>query len=552
MGNMRTIDSLILVVFFIVMAGIGPFFARRKKSRNTEAYFVGNRSFPGWLIGLSMFATSISSVTVVAYPADAFKTAYLRILIPLALPLGILICSAIFLPFYRRARVTSAFEYLESRFGPGVRLYAALAFIVNQFTRLALILYLVAVLVHEMTGLPTASCVVIGGLVTSFYTVTGGIEAVVWSGFIKSFLLWAGCIAIFVTVVSGIDGGIPRIISEASADHKFMLGDLNTATGKLEAAPWGFSLVTKTVPMLFLVGLVNFLFEYSSNQNVIQKYVAAKNPKEATRAIWVCCACSIPTWAFFMFLGTSFYVYFKLNPAAEATALLTGAGGAKAEGILPYFVIHKLPAGLSGLVVAAILAAAMTALASSINAISAVGVTDVYKRRSVRDASPRHYYFAAIGFSIIGSIAMFIGAFLLMLADGKTMQDTATKMAALTTAGLLGIYCLGFLTKRGDGRSVGVGIVSVLLYSLWICAIELKWITLDRTLALGLSEGWAKFIAMPMDTYYAGIFGNLIVFVVSFLVATFIFPTTRDLKNLTVWDQDWREPELPDDAPQES
>src|SRR5688572_26311458 len=147
MGNMRTIDVVILAIFFLVMAGIGPYFARRKKSRNTETYFVGNRQFPGWLIGLSMFATSISSVTVVAYPADGYKTAYLRFLIPLALPLGILICSAIFLPFYRRAKVTSAFEYLEGRFGPGVRLYAAIAFIVNQFTRLALILYLVSVLV---------------------------------------------------------------------------------------------------------------------------------------------------------------------------------------------------------------------------------------------------------------------------------------------------------------------------------------------------------------------------------------------------------------------
>ena len=91
MGNMQTVDVVILVVFFILMAGIGPWFARRKKSRNTETYFVGNRQFPGWLIGLSMFATSISSVTVVAYPADGYKTAYLRFLIPLALLILILL-----------------------------------------------------------------------------------------------------------------------------------------------------------------------------------------------------------------------------------------------------------------------------------------------------------------------------------------------------------------------------------------------------------------------------------------------------------------------------
>lgn len=550
MGNMRTIDVVILAIFFLVMAGIGPYFARRKKSRNTETYFVGNRQFPGWLIGLSMFATSISSVTVVAYPADGYKTAYLRFLIPLALPLGILICSAIFLPFYRRAKVTSAFEYLEGRFGPGVRLYAAIAFIVNQFTRLALILYLVSVLVHEMTGFSPVTCVLLSGTVTAFYTVTGGIEAVVWSGFIKSFLLWAGCIAIFVTLISKIDGGLSTVFSVASADGKFMLGDLNTATGQLEPAPWGFSLTQKTVSMLFLVGLVNFLFEYSSNQNVIQKYVAAKNPKEATRAIWVCCACSIPTWFFFMFLGTCFYVFFKLNPTPEAAAMLDGTQ--KAEGILPHFAIRYLPAGLSGLVVAAILAAAMTALASSINAISAVGVTDIYKRHIVREGSERHYYFAALGFSILGSLAMFIGAFLLMQSQGKTMQDTATKMNSLAIAGLLGIFMLGFLTKRGDSRSVAVGIAAVFVYSMWILFIELKFITLDGVTALGFSEPWARFISSPMDTYYAGIVGNLLLFVVGYFVGTFIFPTKRDLKNLTVWDQDWRDPEVADDAPQAS
>lgn len=542
MGNMRTIDVVILVIYFAAMAGIGPYFAYfAKRKKNTEGYFVGNRSFSGWLIGLSMFATSISSITFVAYPADAYKTAYLRLLPAFTLPIGIFICSMIFLPFYRRARVTSAFEYLEGRFGPGVRLYAALAFILNQVMRLSLVLYLVAVLVHEMTGLETHWCILIGGIVTAFYTATGGIEAVIWTDFIQSFLLWAGGAAIIVVLVTNVDGGIGRIFSEAWADGKLMFGDPDPATGQLVAADWGFSLTQRTVVMMLLVGLANWLFEYSSNQNVIQKYVAAKNPKESTKAIWICCFCSIPTWAFFMFLGTSFYVFFKLNPAPEATAMLTG--GAKAEGILPFFVIKYLPAGLSGLVIAGILAAAMSSLSSSINAISAVGVTDIYRRHVVRNGSERHYYFAALGFSVLASLTMLIGAFGLMLATTTTMLDMGTKLGALFLAGLFGLYTLGFLTKRGDSRAVAFGIIATVSYMLWISAIELKWITIDKLLALGFSESWAQFISKPMDTYYSGLFGNLIMFFVAYFFGSVFFRRKRDLKNLTFWDQDWKTPE---------
>ncbi|HPO12149.1 MAG TPA: sodium/solute symporter [Candidatus Hydrogenedentes bacterium] len=538
---MRTLDVIILVVYFIGMASLGPYFSRR--NRSTEGYFLGNRSFPGWLIGLSMFATSISSITFVAYPADAYKTAYLRFLPCLMLPLGIYIASHVFLPFFRKAQITSAFEYLEGRFGPVTRMYAAIAFIVGQTIRLSLILYLVALLVYEMTGLDPMICILVGGVVTSFYTITGGIEAVIWTDFIQSFLLWGGGLACLIYVIVGVDGGLGTIITTAAHDGKFMFGDLNPATGQLERSAWGFSLVDKTVIMMLLVGLTNWLTEYSSNQNVIQKYVATKNPKEAKRAIWICCLCSVPTWAFFMFLGTSLYVYFKLNPDPAALAILSGEGGRKAESILPYFVINYLPVGFSGLVIAGVLAAAMSSLSSSINAISAVGIVDVYKRHIAREKSDKHYVVAAWTLSFISSVIMIGGAACLMWAQNTTLQDTATKIGAITAGGLLGLYCLGFLTRRGDGRAVAFGIVITLTYLLWIVAVELKWLTKETALNLGFSDGWAAFLAKPMDTYYAGMVSNLLLFFVAYFLGSLIFKTRRDLDNLTVWTQNWREGE---------
>lgn len=534
MSGFTLFDWVVLVVYFLAMAAMGPIFARR--GRSTEGYFLGNRSFPGWLIGLSMFATSISSITFVAYPADAYKTAYLRFLICLMLPLGVIIASFVFLPFFRRAHIVSAFEYLEGRFGPVTRVYAACAFIISQVIRLSLILYLVSLLVYEMTHLNPYTCVLIGGVVTSFYTILGGIEAVIWTDFIQSFLLWAGGFICLGLILYKIDGGLGTVLSVATADGKFMLGDLNTATGALEPAPWGFSLSQKTVVMLLLVGLCNWLTEYSSNQNVIQKYCASKNEKEARKAIWICCFCSVPTWAFFMFLGTSLYVFFKIHPDPDAAAMLSGAK--KADQILPFFVIKYLPPGLSGLVIAGVLAAAMSSLSSSINAVSAVSVVDIYKRHIAKDRSDTHYVVVAKIIALICSILMVGGALFLMVSDSKTLQDTATKLSAIAGGGLLGLYCLGFLTRRGDGRAVFTGIVFTVLFSIWIAVIEMKWLTAERLMNWSCPEGLAHFLSKPMDTYYAGLAGNLLLFVIGYVIASLVVSKPRDLTNLTVWTRD--------------
>ena len=532
-NNFTKLDWTILVIYFISMAMIGPLVSR--KGKTTEGYFVGNRSYSGWLIGITMFATSISSITFMAYPADAYKTAYLRFMICLMLPVAVYIASHVFLPFYRRGKITSAFEYLEMRFGPGVRAYAASAFILGQLLRLSMILYLVSLLVHEMTGMHPFLCILVGGAVTSLYTVMGGIEAVVWTDFIQSFLLWGAGLICLLTIMSKVDGGLFRILREAAADGKFMIGDLNQTTGKLEPARWGFSLNEKTLLMMFLIGMNNWLTEYSSNQNVIQKFCATKSAKEARKAIWVCVLCSVPTWGFFMILGTALYVYYKLHPDPQAHAMLTGA--MKADQILPHFVVQVLPAGFSGLVIAGVLAAAMSSLSSSINAISAVSIVDIYRRHLVPGKDDTHYVRVAKSIAFVSAVIMILGAAILMAADSKTLNDTSTKLAALAAGGLLGLYGLGFLTKRGDGRAVALGIVAMLIFSAWMSAVELKWVTFEGLQAIGFGDRFARLFAKPMDTYYAGMCGNIVMFVLAYVLSART-ESDKNLRNLTIWTQD--------------
>jgi SSS family solute:Na+ symporter len=524
MVHLRTLDILVLVGYFGSMTLMGLYFARRTKS--TEGYFVGDRAYPGWLIGISLFGATISSITFVAYPADAYKTAYLRLLICLMLPVGVLIASRFFVPFFRRGKITSVFEYLEGRFGPKTRVYAATVFILAQCIRLSLIQYLVAVLMHEITGWNVVLCILLGGAVTAYYTVVGGIHAVIWTDFVQSVILFIGGLLILVVILVKLPGGLGQVISIAARDGKFMLGDLNVADGRLYRAPWGFSLAHKTVAMMLLVGLFQWLAEYSSNQEVIQKYCASKSARDARSAMWLCCCCCVPTWAYFMFLGTSLYVFYKVYPDSDAAAMLSGAQ--KAEGILPHFVTTSLPPGLSGIVIAAVLAAAMSSMSSAMNSISAVGITDIYKRHLVRGRDDRHYVIIAKWTTLVSSAIMIGGAYVLVRSETKTLQHLSTEFAAIIAGGLLGLYMLGFFTTRGDGRAVGIGIVFAVAFSTFISLVALGW----------LPEEVTRIVERHFDTYYTGVIGNVVMFLVGFLLAAVLPHRPRNLINLTVWTQE--------------
>ncbi len=518
--NLPTIDIIALIGYLIGMTLMGFYFAR--KNVDTEEYFVGGRSYSGWVIGLSLVGTSISSITFLAYPGDAFKTAWLRFTPNFMLPIGVIIAAYVFLPFFRRGKITSAYQYLESRFGPGIRVYAALAFILSQLTRVSIILFLLSMVVEKMTGLNATACILIGGGFVAMYTIVGGINAVIWTDVIQTVVLVLGGFLCLGVIVDALPGGLTQIIEVASANNKFALAEWSD--GEVQPVSWAFTLSDKTATMMLILGLTVWLTEYSGNQNVIQRYATSRDAKQARIAMFVCAGASVPIWAFYMFLGTSLYVYFQVFPIDEATAILQGAEGTKAEHILPLFIIDYLPPGITGIVIAAALAAAMSSLDSSINAISTVGIVDIYRRHLVKDRDDKHYLRVAFALATASAVIMISGAIILDQVQMKTLQDAATKLASILLAGLLGMYMLGFFTTRGDSRAVGVGIVCTILFTIWTILAERGMLP--------------DYLTVPFDLYYTGIIGNVVMFVVGFLVASLLPRRERSLHNLTVWTQD--------------
>ena len=222
--QLHWLDIATLIIYMGSLLVMGFYFSR--KNTNTEEYFVGGRSYSGWVIGLSMVGTSISSVTFLAYPADGFKTAWLRFLPALMLPVVIMITAYYFLPFFRRTKITSAYEYLEHRFGPSVRVYGAATFIVGQLVRLSLILYILSLLMHEITGLSPEMCVVLAGVFVAIYTIFGGIDAVIWTDVMQTVVLVLGGIFCLSVIVNQLPGGFGQIFDVAIADGKLAFAEL--------------------------------------------------------------------------------------------------------------------------------------------------------------------------------------------------------------------------------------------------------------------------------------------------------------------------------------
>ncbi|MCC6486781.1 MAG: sodium/solute symporter [Candidatus Hydrogenedentes bacterium] len=504
------------------MLAMGSYFARRAKS--TEQYFVGGRAYPGWLIGVSLFGATISSITFVAYPADAFKTAYVRYIICITLPIAVFVATRYFVPFFRRGKITSVFEYLEGRFGPGTRLYGASVFVLAQCIRISMIQFLVALLMARLTGWSVPACILIGGVITAYYTIVGGMEAVIWTDFVQSAILTLGGLLILGTIFIKLPDGVSQFFAVGWADGKFSFSQLN-AQGELQPIGWGFSLSEKTVFMLLIVGLFQWLAEYSTNQENIQKYCASKSAHDARSAMWICCWTCVPTWGYFMLVGTGLYVFYKQFPDPMVQEMLTGAR--KAEEILPYFIKTQLPVGLSGIVIAAVLAAAMSSMSSAMNSISAVAITDVYKRHLAKNRDDKHYVLVAKLLTLVSSVIMILGAFWLYRSQSQTLQDRWTELQSIVAGGLLGLYMLGFFTTRGDGRAVAIGILFAVT---WSALISLSGLDL-------LPANLSSFIKANFESYYTGIASNVAMFVVGYGMSFLLPKRRRDLTNLTVWTQ---------------
>ncbi len=513
MNNLPVIDLLIITAYMITMVWIGFYFSRKNKS--AEQFTVASGKIPGWAIGLSIYATFLSSNTFLGVPGKAFGGNWNAFVFSLSMPLAAWIAAKYFVPFYRRTGEVSAYTNLEKRFGPWARTYAVVCFLLTQFARMGSIFFGMALSLQALTGFSMASIMIVMGICIIFYTVLGGIEAVIWTEVVQGIIKTLGAILILYLVVKEIPGGVSKIVEIATADDKASLGSMS------------FSFTESTFWMVLLYGFFINLNNFGMDQNYVQRYHTATSQKQAAKSVWLCVALYVPASLLFFIIGTALYAYYQVNPALIETVKLTTAAerlGADAgvaqvtnlaaqlqpadygDKVLPHFMVTTIPQGLVGLIVSAILSAAMSTISSGMNASATVFTIDIYKKYFNKNVSEKgHLRTLYITTVLVGIIGLCTG---LAMIGSKSVLDVWWELSGIFAGGMLGLFLLGLISRRTKGQEALTAVIIGVIVILWM------------TFSDRLPENYA-FLKNPLHKNMIIVVGTLTIFLVGMLLTAF-------------------------------
>ena len=437
---------VVLGCYLAVLVGVGVYFAKREKS--TDDFFLAGRRIPFWAAGLSIFGTQLSAITYLAMPARAYATDWSL----LPLNIGILAIAPlvvfVYIPLFRRLNITTAYEYLEKRFHVSIRIFASLSFIAFQLGRMGIVILLPALALSAVTGMNVYLCIALIGVLSTVYTALGGMEAVIWTDVLQAVVLIGGAFAALAIIIGALDGGLREFVAIGAENNKFTLFHPD----------WDWTSDTLIVVALGAL-FTNSLVPYTTDQSVIQRYLTTPNQKQAGRAVWINGILAVVAGILFLTVGTALFVFYKANPtrlpALEAT-----------DQIFAVFIWREMPAGLSGLVVAGVFAAAMSSLDSSIHSISTAVTTD-FVRRFKSNLMPGTYLALARGFTVTFGLIGTATAMFMAAANVEYLWDFFLGIMGLFGGTLAGLFMLAIFTKKVQTLHAWLGTVaslSVLLY----------------------------------------------------------------------------------------
>jgi len=404
--------------------------------RTTRGFFVADGKLHYLVVGLSILGTYLSALTMMGLPGMSYGEHDWTYMVQLpCLILTAMIITGLVLPRYRAAGIVSVYEYLERRIHVSARLVGSVCFILFAIGRMGLVLYLPALAFSTVTGTPLWLAIVLMGVVITVYTVVGGMKAVVWTDAIQVVIFIAGALLTLVFIFR--DLGVDAFFDIAVEHHKFRTIIPDFDPRKIVTL-W---LVLETIFQTVRI--------YGTQQDMTQRYLTTPSTEDANRSVWIAILSYIPLGFLFYFLGTALFAFYRAHP----TANLPG----KADPMYPHFVMHYMPAGLAGLVIAAIFAAAMSSIDSAMNSASTVCVEDFWKRFLRRGRSEEEYLVTARRLTVLWGIAAILMALAFMKI--RYAQIVWGKVMGISTNGMLGLMALAFLPFPVSKWAAGAGIV---------------------------------------------------------------------------------------------
>lgn len=511
MNDIHWIDYAIVLVSILSAIGAGIYFARRQK--DTSTYFAAGGKIPAWAVGMSIFATLISSVTFLAYPGAAYADNWILLVQGLMVPLVLIALIGIIVPLFRKVVKLSTYEYFERRFGLPARLYSSFAFTLGHFSKAGTVFFLVSMALATFLNFNIYAIVIILGVTIIFLTLLGGMEAIVWMDVAQGGLLIGGGIICLILLLFLPAGGPSEAMSIAAEYNKIDFG------------PYDMDLTQLTFLVMALNGVFYALQKYGTDQTIVQRYLTAKNDHDAKKAAYIGVLMSVPIWAIFMLIGTLLFAYYHSSGAPVLP------DGIKADEVFPYFISNELPTGIRGLIIAALAAAAISSLDTDLNCLSAIAVQDYYVRfkKSATDKQQLRFGRIMVVLSGVGAVGV---AILYISWGGEGVLGALFSLYAIFSAGIVGIFLLGLLSRRTNAKGVYVGIIAAVLFTAYAVLTSTK-VDLHGT---GIKETILDLgdYNFTHHKYMLGVYSHLIVLVVGYF-ASYFFAAPLAAKELTIY-----------------
>ncbi|MBQ8060849.1 MAG: sodium:solute symporter [Bacteroidales bacterium] len=471
------LSALDYIVFAVFVAGVLFFGCSffRKSGSGASAFTKAEGNVPAWVVGMSIFATFVSSISFLGLPGGAYSGNWNQLIFSFTIPIATWLAARIFIPLYRGIGSVSAYQFLEDRYGWWARCYVAVCYLLTQVCRTGSILLLLAIPLNTMFGWDISTIIIATGVLTLVFSVLGGISAVVWTDAVQGIILIAGALVCALILTFGMPEGPGQLFRIAAADHKFSLGSLS------------LTLREPTVWVVLVYGIFINLQNFGIDQNYIQRYMTARSTKEAVRGTMFGSLLYIPVSMVFVYIGTALYAYYTAQPGL----LPEGIAGDK---VFPYFIVHGLPAGVTGLVIASLFSAGISTVSTSINSSATIVFTDFYSKFSSRGEGDSKAQMAVLYLSsaIVGLAGILIGLAMQKI-DG--VLDAWWKLSSIFSGGMLGLFLLALVCRKPDRVASIVAVAAGLMVIAWMSL---------------------PVFHCPIHTYLTIVFGTTAIFLIGF------------------------------------
>lgn len=439
----------VLALYLMISVLIGLYFSRKQKS--TDDYFSGGGRIPWWASGLSVFGTLLSAITFMAIPAKAFITDWSFFFLNITAILITPLIAYVFIPFFNRLKIKTAYEYLEDRFNYTARAFGSLSFILFQLGRIGIVLLLPSLAISIVTGIPVETSILIMGVLCVFYTTFGGIEAVVWTDVMQVVVLLGGSILAVAWIMLHTETSFGDMITYASDRDKFNI--MNMELNFTESTFW----------VVFIGGLASAMVTQGTDQTIVQRYLTSSSVKDSQKTLYTNAVLTLPATIIFFGIGTLLFIFYSEMPGKLSPAISNN------DSIFPWYIVRELPMGVSGLLVAGIFSAAMSSISSSLNSVSTAYCNDFHMHFKPQVNDDKLLKIARIVTVVTGVLGVLL-ALWMASSNIKSLWDQFYRFLGLFTGGLGGMFLLGMLTKRANATGTLMGlVVSALL--IWYISV---------------------------------------------------------------------------------